>query len=772
MSANENARVAPLVGQHVQRGEDLRFATGQGRFVADHVSTTTLHAVFLRATQAAGQIRSIDTLAARDCPGVLAVLTGTDLAGTLAPIGALHEPNEAFVDAFSFQMADIAIPCLVTDRVHYVGEPVAVVVAESRAMAEDAAELIDVDYTPGTAVTTPQAALEPAAPRVHEHLPDNIAASLRGGFGDVPAASKGAAHRVTGRFRMGRHSGVPLECRGVVASWDPARGRVDVRTSTQVPHFVRTAICASTGWSVSEVHVSTPDVGGGFGPKANVYAEEVVIAYLARLLGREVAWLEDRAEHFVASAQGRDQHLDAELAVDSTGHIVSWSVEFLADVGAGSLWVAGITANTALHSVGAYRVPHFQVVGTAVYTNKTIVAQYRGAGRPEACFALERCLDMAAEAAGISRLEIRERNLLRAEELPKRLPLPYRDGVPITYDGADFRRCLRACEQRLPDDLLDTLRARYPGMYLGSGVATYVEATGRGPYESATVRLLADGTFEVGVGSACAGQSHETTFAQIAADALGVPMSAVRVRTGDTDAVADGIGSFASRSAVVGGSAVHRVCSQLRARARELVARCLGIEQDSEHEPTWSEVGRLLAPGGELAEQAPLSVTGTFEPPTVTWTMGAHLAVVGVAPETGIARVLHYVVAHEGGVEINPTVVLGQIRGGVAQGIGGILLEEFDYADDGQPATATFAEYLLPGSCDVPPVDVVHLPGPAQLNPIGVKGVGESGTIAVYAAVASAIEDALSCPAGTLTSTPVLPSTMLDIAESSVDASV
>ncbi|MGV9847907.1 xanthine dehydrogenase family protein molybdopterin-binding subunit [Streptomyces sp. NPDC003442] len=764
---------APLMGATVPRREDERFLTGRGAFVADLTGPGTWHAVFVRSSYAAARIRAVETAAARRLPGVLAVLTGEDLAGRLGPLGSLHKPQPAFVKAFSFHSAEIDLPCLAIERVHYVGEPLAVVVAESRAIAEDAAELVDIAYERDEPVADARTALSATAPRVHPELPDNVAASLQAGFGDVDAARRSAAHVVRNTFRIGRHSGIPLECRGVLSRWDQARQRVEVWTSTQVPHFVRTAITTATGWPTHQVRVRTPDVGGGFGPKANVYAEEVVVAYLARLLNREVAWIEDRAEHFQATAQGRDQELEAELAVDSDGRILSWSVDYVVDVGAGSLWVAGIIANTALHLLGAYRIPHYRVSGRAVYTNKTIVAQYRGAGRPEACFALERSLDAAADAAGLPPEEIRRRNILRAEDLPHKVPLPYRDGVPITYDGADFGRCLDACLKLLPAETVTDLAADYPDLLLGHGISTYVEATGRGPYESGRARLLPGGTFEIAAGSASAGQSHETTFAQVAAQTLGVPFDAVRVRNGDTDAVTYGIGSFASRSAVVGGSAVYTACRRLRERGRELAAELLDVRPDDVdavdggfsssdgRDIGWERLATELAPGGGLADHQPLDQTSTFSPPTVTWTMGAHAAVVGIDPGTGIVRVLRYAVAHEGGDEINPAVVEGQVRGGVAQGIGGTLLEEFAYSAEGQPQTTTFAEYLLPGTFEVPPTAVAHLHGPADLNPLGVKGVGESGTIAVYSTVAAAVEDAASSAAGRITTTPIRPSTVL-----------
>ncbi|WP_329237140.1 xanthine dehydrogenase family protein molybdopterin-binding subunit [Actinoallomurus sp. NBC_01490] len=756
------------VGTSVPRREDRRLLTGRGRYVADLVDVTTLHAALVRSTQASASIR-VDATAARDLPGVHLVLTGADLDGVLGPIEPLHRPHPVFAEAFGFRWTPRPIDTLAVDRVRYVGEPVAVVVADSRALAEDAIELVTVEYEPGRPVTSIEQALAPGAPRVHPDVSGNVAATLATSFGDVEAARERAAVVVRETYRMGRHGGVPIECRGVLAQWDPLEGRVHVRTSTQVPHVVRDAICAATGWPRWSVRVTVPDVGGGFGPKANVYPEEILVPYLARRLGRSVAWIEDRSEHFVATAQARDQVLTAELAVDADGSLLALSVDFAADLGAGSLWVAGIVANTAIHLLGPYRLPAYRVTGKAVYTNKTTVAQYRGAGRPEACFALERSLDAAADRLGIGREEIRRRNLLGAVDLPYARPLPYRDGVPITYDGGDYRKCLDACLELLPREAVAEAAARHPELAVGHGVGCYMEATGRGPRESARVRLLSDGRVELSTGAASAGQSHETTLPQAAADALGVSLDRIVWHPSDTDRLAVGVGTFASRTAVVAGNAVREVCVRMRERAVVLAAKMLGRDTaDLSSGPegftavsgetlTWEQLAGALALDGRLADEGDLDISGVYEPSTVTWTMGAHAAIVGVERATGLVRVLRYAVAHEGGVEINPAVVEGQIRGGVAQGIGGALLESFPYGPDGQPLTATFAEYLLPGTLDVPPVDIAALHTDATLNPLGVKGVGESGTIAVYATLASAVEDAVPSRRTGLTATPLRP---------------
>ncbi|HWN33104.1 MAG TPA: xanthine dehydrogenase family protein molybdopterin-binding subunit [Pseudonocardia sp.] len=767
------------VGRSAPRREDARFLAGRGRFVADLGDAATLHAVFVRSTQPAARLLGVDVSLARRQPGVVGAYTGADLAEDAGPLPTLHEPHPGFAAATQFRMADPALPCLAVDEVLYVGQPLAVVLAHSRHLAEDGAELVDVRYADRAAVTDATEALRDDSPVVHERLGDNEAGRIGFTLGDVDTARAGAHLEVTETYRMGRHGAVPLECRGVFATVDHRRERVEVWTSTQIPHLVRDTLCRVTGWATESVRVAAPDVGGGFGTKANVYPEEIIIPVLARRLARPVSWVEDRAEHFLAAAQGRDQVHHTRLAVDATGRILSWEDDFVVDIGAASLWTAGILANTAVHLLGPYRMRCVRVHGRAAFSNKTVVAQYRGAGRPEACFALERSLDHAASELGISQEQIRRRNLLTAADLPHRVDLPYRDGVPIELDGGDYLACFEACLDALPRAELTRLRAEHPELAVGYGVANYLEATGRGPYETGRARLGADGRFAVAAGSASAGQGHQTTLAQVAADALGVDPAAIAVVNGDTDAVADGIGTFASRSAVLAGNAVDQACRELVSRARQLAAQLLGAPEarlrdgvfeaapgtsapgDSADSTagaagtlSWAELAAALGPRGTLADAPPLDVTVRYRPLTVTWTMGSHAAVVGVDRETGLCRVLLYAVAHEGGTEINPMIVHGQIVGGVAQGIGGALLEEFRYSADGQPLSGSLADYLLPETTDLPPVRVVARHTPTGANPLGVRGAGESGTIAVYAAVAAAVQDAVGAH---VTATPITP---------------
>ncbi|UGT76756.1 xanthine dehydrogenase family protein molybdopterin-binding subunit [Mycolicibacterium smegmatis] len=752
MTSNANGR--GLIGSSVRRREDDRMLGGRGHFVAD-LSAGAHHVVFLRSTEPHADITRIDTAAATRMPGVIGVFTADDLGMAGACIPSLTTPDESFTAATSLELAEQRLPVIASDRVYFVGQPVAAVIAEDRYRAEDAAEAIEVDYVSRPAVADPAEALQPRSPVLFDHLDSNAAARIHFAFGDPESAFTRAAAVVSGTYRMNRHGAVPLECRGVIADFDVRRQRVEITTSTQVPHMVRNAICAVTGWSQADVVVSVPDVGGGFGTKANVYAEEILLARLARETRRRLIWVEDRQEHLVASAQGRDQIHHTRLAVDEQGRILAWADDFVVDIGAGSLWVAGIVANTAIHLLGPYRVPAAEISGRAALTNKTLVAQYRGAGRPEATFALERSLDAAARELGLSGVEIRRRNLLTSDDLPYPRPIPYRDGVPIEYDGGDYRACLESVLEALPRDEIARCAAEHPQYRIGYGLSSYLEATGRGPHETARIRLSPDGRFEVTAGAASAGQGHETVFAQVAAEALAVPMEQVIYTPGDTEWLPEGVGTFASRSAVLAGSAVHRAARELVGSAIDRVARLIGADPDDVQyrdgcfsvggRPAldWADLVRAAGVGGALETGGMLDVSAVHRVSTVTWTMGVHAAIVGVHRRTGIVKVLRYAVSHEGGREIIPQIVEGQIIGGVAQGIGGTLFERWAYSEAGQPQSTTFAAYHLPLTTDVPRVRVRHLHVDTPANPLGVRGVGESGTIAVYAAVASAVDDAL-----------------------------
>jgi aerobic carbon-monoxide dehydrogenase large subunit len=743
--------VTPSTGTSVPRREDPRLLRGEGRFVADLVGDA-LQFAFVRSTRACASIVDIDLTAAVAAPGVVTVLDGRTFARMSGPLQPIYLPNPRFVAATGFRTAPLRVDAIAVDQVRYVGEPVAVVVATDRYLAEDAAERVEVTYGELPAVIEAAAALAEGAPLVRPDCAGNVAASLRFTKGTVPDGPV----VVEGAYRMGRHSGVPLETRGVIADFDLESGTVHLITSTQIPHLVRTAMCRAAGWPQADLRVSVPDVGGGFGTKANIYGEELVGCVLARYLRRRVAWLEDRAEHLVATAHSRDRRHRNRLTLDRDGRILGYTDDFVVDLGAHNFWLGGVTANSAIHGLGPYRIPAFDVTGRAVLTNKTPTTQYRGAGRPEACFAMERLLDRAAAVLGLSPVEIRRRNLLTAAELPHHVGALYHDGQPIVYDGGDYRALLDRCVAEVARIDLDVLSRKElrDGERLGTGYAMFAEGTGLGPYEVGRVALLPSGTFEVSTGAASSGQGHETTFAQVAADVLLVAPEAVQVTRTDTAVTEDGIGSYASRSAANAGPAVAAAAAELVAAAEQALSELFGTssaqldefgfyDSGSDTKVTWAELALALAGQRQDTDAGPvLERVHTWRPDTVTWTAGAHAAVVAVDEATGFARVLRYVGVDEGGRSLNPAIVAGQVLGGVAQAIGGTLFERFDFDASGQPLTTTLMDYLLPATTDVPRIHLEHVEVPSTMNPLGVRGVGESGIIPGYAAIAAAADEA------------------------------
>ncbi|MBI2460478.1 MAG: molybdopterin-dependent oxidoreductase [Candidatus Rokubacteria bacterium] len=667
---------------------------------------------------------------------------------------------------------------LARDRVHYVGEAVAVAVAESRALAEDALERIRVEYEPLPAVVDPEAALAPGASRVHPEWPDNVAVHFSHAIGDVEGAFHRADVVVRERFRIQRYVGMPIETRGIVAESGSRETTVTVWTSHQIPHLLQRALAEVLGIPAHRVRVVTPDVGGGFGTKAAVYQEDMLIPLLAVRLGRPVKWIEDRREHMQAAAHAREQIHDLELAARRDGTLLAVRDRILLDQGAFNPWGIVLPYNTVAHLLGPYKVRNFAVEVAAVATNKAPHAPYRGAGRPEAVFAMERGLERLARAVGVDPAALRRRNLIGPEALPYDTGLLYRDGNPLVYDSGDFPGALEAALAAVDYAGVraeqGALRAR--GVYRGVGVAAYVEGTGLGPYEGAVVRLDATGGVWVATGACSQGQGHETSFAQIAADALGVLLESVSVVGGDTGAIAFGIGTFASRGAVVAGNAVAAAAGQVRAQVLAVAAGVLEAKaEDLELEggqvfvrgvpSTAVPLGRVIQSALPSFAQAGAGVgfTATVYQgvPTVTYASAVHAAVVEVDAETGQVRVLRYGVAHDCGRVIHPLIVEGQVRGGVAQGVGGALLEEMMYDEQGQLLTASFMDYLVPTAMEVPAIRTVHLEFPSPRNPLGVKGLGEGGAIGPPAAVANAVEDALAPFGVKVTRTPLSPNRIL-----------
>jgi aerobic carbon-monoxide dehydrogenase large subunit len=768
------------IGRSLPRREDDHLLRGAGRFVADLDRPGQLCAHFVRSPVAHARLLGIDATAALALPGVAGVFTALDLpAGTLPPF-LWDTPPEKLVAALHPQLRPCHPPLLAADRVRFAGQAVGVVLAVDRYLAEDAAELVEVDYDPLPAVTDPEAALAPEAPLVHDGWDDNVAVRFEVRHGDAEGALAAAEVVVRERFSIQRQAPLPLETRAALADHDPD-GLLTLWSTTQNAHPLRRAVSRVAGLAPERIRVVAPDVGGGFGGKGVLYPEDLIVALLALRTGWPVKWVEDRAEHLRSAIHAREQVHDVELGLDRDGRLLALRDRFLVDSGAYNPLGLVIPYNTIAHLQGPYRVAHLEAVATAVLTNKVPAAPYRGAGRPEAVFAVERAIERAARALGLDPLELRLRNLLRPDELPFRAGILYRDGEPLVLDGGDYPAALRRAAE-----LADYAGAKARGVRraqgaeggsppagqvadgrrVGVGVACYVEGTGIGPFEGAAVRVEHDGRVLVRTGACSQGQGHATVLAQVCAERLGVDPSVVSVVSGDTAGLERGWGTVASRSAVVAGNAVAAAALAVRAQA---VARAATMLEVAEADLV-VEHGRVAVAGapergldlGELAGAAEaggaeLAAVDYFEPPTVTWANGAHAAVVEVDPGTGEVHLLRYAVVHDCGRPINPAIVDGQVHGGVAQGIGGALFEELVYDDEGQLLSGTLADYLVPTAADMPPIALAHAETPSPLNPLGVKGVGEGGAIPGPAAIANAVEDALAPSGQVVRRTPLSP---------------
>jgi aerobic carbon-monoxide dehydrogenase large subunit len=745
------------VGAAVRRREDERLLRGRGRFVADVSFPGQLHAAFARSPFAHARLGRIDASAALEVPGVVAVLTAADLPAGPMPPFLWDAPPSALVEHLRPMLRPCHPPLLPGDRVRFVGQAVAVVLAESRYAAEDALERLDVEYDALEPLPTVERALAPGAPVVHEGWDDNVAVRFTVRKGDPGAAERAAAVVVDERVHVQRQAGLPMETRGAVAV--PEDGRLTVWSATQNAHPLRRAVSRVTGLGEELVDVIAPDVGGGFGTKGVLYPEDLVVALAALRFGRPVKWIEDRIEHMQSAIHAREQDHEIRLALSAAGEILALVDRFVVDTGAFNPLGLVIPYNTIAHLMGPYRVPAMEAVGTCVITTKVPTAPYRGAGRPEAVFAVERALDRAAAELGIDRFEIRRRNLVRPDEMPFEAGILYRDARPLVLDSGDYPETLRRARALIDEDV----PTPGDGRAVGVGVACYVEGTGIGPFEGAAVRVATDGAVTVHTGACSQGQAHETVFAQICADALGVSFEDVRVVTGDTRGIERGWGTVASRSAVVAGNAVADAAGVVRDRLLaaagerlEASAEDLAIERDRvvvrgapERAVTLDEISRT--------HPEALEATEYHEPPTVTWASGVHAARVAVDADTGVVDVLRYVVVHDCGTVVNPVVVDGQVHGGVAQGIGGALYEEVVFGEDAQLLNATMADYLVPTATEVPSLTLDHLETPSPLNPLGIKGVGEGGAVPVPAVIASAVEDALSGSGVIVRRTPLSP---------------
>ncbi len=764
-------------GERIKRLEDPRLLTGRGTFVDDITLPGLLHAALLRSPHAHARLRRVDARPAKQLGAVVAVYTHADLPPTLQePLPKLI-PHHALIH-HKTQFA------LASDKVRHVGEPVALVVATSRYAAEDALELIEVDYDPLPAVVDLEQAVQPGAPLVHEDIGTNVCATYTQRVGTVEDAFARAAHVFTDRFVVDRGTAAPIECRGTVAQWDPRLRQLVVWDSTQAPIPIRNGLARLLGLPQANVRVIAPDIGGGFGPKIMMfYPEEVLIPYAAMQLGRPVKWIEDRRENFVAMNHERVQIHDAAIAVDGDGRILAVKTVFLYDSGAYIPYglIVPIVAGATLP--GPYKIANYHCEFRAVFTNKTIVSPYRGAGRPQGVFVMERLMDRVAHELGIDRVEVRHRNFIQPQEFPYHVGLLYQDNSPLIYDSGNYPATLDKALQMIGYDGWPQERARYrkEGRHVGLGVACYVEGSGIGPYEGCRVTVEPSGKVYAATSVGTQGQGHYTSFAQIIADALAVPVEDVVVTTGDSGAFGWGTGTFASRAAVVAGNAVHLAAQAVREKALKVAATKLEARLDDlvladgrisvrgvpRKSMTLAEIAVAANPlRGTIPaewEQPGLEASRYFAPPRGTFPNGVHAAIIEVDIDTGMLKILKYVVVHDCGRVINPMILEGQIRGGVAQGIGGAFYERLVYDEHGQLLTQTFMDYLLPTAMEVPTIEVAHLETPSPLNPLGVKGAGEAGVIPVIALFAQAIDDALSDVGIRITEMPLSPNRLREL---------
>jgi aerobic carbon-monoxide dehydrogenase large subunit len=758
-----------MIGASVVRREDRRLVTGSATYLDDIDLPGAYEAAFLRSPHAAARILSIDTAAAQALPGVLGVWTGKDL-GELAkgiPPKVTHP-----------ELKDIPRYPLPPEFVHFVGEPIAVVVAVSRYVAEDALDLIEVDYEVRPAVSSTAASLAPDAPLVHEGSENNIAVHIVQTAGHPEKALAEAPHRLSETFTVHRGGGHSMETRGVAARYDAGTGQLVVWDTTQSPHYVRNTLAFLYDLSEDDIRViAPPDVGGGFGPKAQFYGEEAVIPYVARLMDHPVKWVEDRRENFIATMMERGQTHRIEIGFDDDGKILAVKNVFEHDQGA---YCAGLQVPTITLSTlpGQYKIPNIHSELYACYTNMVPTSSVRGAGRPQAVVAMERMVDRMAEHLRLDPAEVRRRNLVQADEFPYRAGLTFRDGSPLTYDSGNFPELLERVLERLGYDEHREQQAelRKRGVHRGIGLAAYVEGCGLGPYEGSRFRLKNDGTILVTLAAAPQGQGYETVYAQIASDAMGLDMEHIRVQTGDTSKIPFGQGTFASRNTATAGPATLQAGQQMRERILSVAGAMLKVDpsnltiegdrvqvkDDAETSVSLKDVAQvanvgrhgITLPAGILPG---LETTVYFAPERAAYASGTHAAVVDVDAETGRVDIVAYVIGHDCGTVMNPMLVDGQVLGGFAHGIGNALLEQSFYDASGQPQSTSYLDYSLPSAVEVPPVELVHVHTPSPLNPLGAKGAGEGGTIPAPAALANAVEDALRPFGARITELPLSP---------------
>ncbi len=765
-----------LMGQGVQRVEDQRLLRGLGRYADDvAVDPATLHAAVLRSPHAHARIVDIDVSGVLEVEGVHAVWTHDDLTGLMAEPLPLLIPHPTLTQGRT-QYA------LAKDEVNYAGEAVAFVVAEDRYVAEDAVARIVVTYD----VLPPVvgiAAARAATRLVHDDVPGNVAAEMEQNTGDVEAALAAAPRLLSLDLDVERSSCQPMEGRGTVARWDPDVGRLTVWTSTQTSTGVRAAVAVKLGLDLRQVDVITPDVGGGFGVKINhPWPEELLVPLAARVLGRTVKYVEDRREHFVSTAHERAQQHHVEVGFDDEGRLLALDVEFWHDHGAYIPYGLIVPIITSTQLLGPYKPGVYRVRFSSLYTNTVMVTPYRGAGRPQGCFVMERTMDAIAAELGLDRAEVRARNFIQPEEFPFDQGIVFQDGRELEYDSGDYPAMLEKIKALVGWEEFPAFREEMAreGRQVGIGLACYVEGTGVGPYEGAHVHVETTGKVKVATGLTSQGQGHATVFAQLVADELGCRFEDVEVVTGDTRRMPYAVGTFASRAAVMSGSAIHLAARRTKEKVLRIAAEALEASED-DLEIVDGVVSVRGAPGASIDlgtvavlsnplryafdeaskaatqftvgdpgkppvaddDEPGLEGTDFYSPERSTFASGMHAVIVETDPETAEISVLKYAVVHDCGRLINPMIVEGQIHGGVAQGVGGALYERMVYDESGQLLNASFMDFLMPYVTEVPDgIDIDHLETPSPLNPLGIKGAGEAGVIPSAAVFAAAIEDA------------------------------
>jgi carbon-monoxide dehydrogenase large subunit len=777
----------------IPRVEDRRLITGQGRFL-DDLGHDAVAAAFVRSGHAHARLVDIDVTDALDVDGLIAIYTWEDLPGRAAdpiPVSLPHPGLTAPRTGYA----------LAKDEVNHLGEPIAMVVASDRYIAEDAAARISVRYEELPPVVGVEAARR-GDRAVHAEIPDNVAGVVRQESGDVPGALSAAPHVLELDLVVERSMAAPLEGRGVLARLDPDDGRLTVHTSTQVAHAVRAVLAHLLELPADDVDVITPDVGGSFGLKGvRPWPEEILVPLAARMLGRPVKWVEDRRENFISSAQERAQVQHVRVGFDDTGRVLGYDVEIWHDIGAYSQYGLVVSQNTSSHLLGPYAIPAKRVTLTALYTNLVMIAPYRGAGRPEATFAIERMMDRVADHLGLDRAAVRAANLIAPSQMPYRQGFRGQDGREVVYDSGDYPAALQTIEELVgwSDFERQRAEAREAGRRVGIGLAFYVENTGLGPYEGAHVQVLPSGRVLAATGITSQGQGHETVFAQIVAEELGVAVEDVHVTTGDTRRFTHGVGTYASRGAVMGGNAMARAARDVRKKALEVAGRALeadpgdleirdgvvrvkgdpgagiplpivavlsnplryAFDDGSRQATQFAAPGRDDEPPVAPGSAPGLESIGYHSPRASTFAYGVHAVVVETDPRTAEIAILRYCVVHDCGRVINPMIVEGQIHGGVAQGVAGALYERIAYDDSGQMLNASFMDFLMPYVTEVPSrIEIEHLESPSPLNPLGLKGAGEAGVIPSVAAIASAIEDAEGFP---ITSMPISPNELFEL---------